>query len=413
MRRITIIGAGQAGLQLGLGLLQQGYDVTIVSDRAPVDIRHGPATGAATLFGQAIALEESLGQNAWRDAVATESVTVNIQTPAGLLPIRSMFQALAVDQRLKHAHWLCAFAEQGGQVMLEAATVSDLERYAGANDLVVVAAGAKQFSHLFEQDAERSPFDRPQRRLLQVYLSNVQPWYAPDHPQGKITLMPGAGEIFFFPFYAKNHERAHIVLIEAVPGGPLDCFRQVTTGNAALAMTKAILAEVVPADHDCVRNAVLTDENGWLQGAITPTVRKPVGWLPSGAAVLGIGDVTILNDPVGGQGANNATKFAHLLLDRIVERGDRPFDAQWMGAVFEEFWRYSRYVNALNAELLQPPAPHRVQILLAASRHPQIAHDFLNGFDHPPSLFPWFAEPLAAAGYLAHHGLAESMMALV
>lgn len=34
MRKIAIIGAGQAGLHLGIGLVDAGYAVTLVSDRA-------------------------------------------------------------------------------------------------------------------------------------------------------------------------------------------------------------------------------------------------------------------------------------------------------------------------------------------------------------------------------------------
>ena len=34
MRAITIIGAGQSGLQLGIGLLRNGYDVTLVTNRS-------------------------------------------------------------------------------------------------------------------------------------------------------------------------------------------------------------------------------------------------------------------------------------------------------------------------------------------------------------------------------------------
>lgn len=41
MRNITIIGAGQAGLLLGTSLLDQGYHVTLVSDRTPEAIRDG------------------------------------------------------------------------------------------------------------------------------------------------------------------------------------------------------------------------------------------------------------------------------------------------------------------------------------------------------------------------------------
>ena len=41
MRRITIVGGGQSGLQLAIGLVQQGYDVTVVSNRTPDEIRDG------------------------------------------------------------------------------------------------------------------------------------------------------------------------------------------------------------------------------------------------------------------------------------------------------------------------------------------------------------------------------------
>jgi len=35
MRKIAIVGAGQSGLQLALGLLQKGYEVTVISNRTP------------------------------------------------------------------------------------------------------------------------------------------------------------------------------------------------------------------------------------------------------------------------------------------------------------------------------------------------------------------------------------------
>ena len=42
MRRIAIVGAGQAGLQLGLGLLARGYQVSITTNRTaePVSYTH-------------------------------------------------------------------------------------------------------------------------------------------------------------------------------------------------------------------------------------------------------------------------------------------------------------------------------------------------------------------------------------
>ncbi len=44
MRRIAIVGAGQSGLQLGLGLLGAGYEVTVLTDRSADEV--GGGTGA-------------------------------------------------------------------------------------------------------------------------------------------------------------------------------------------------------------------------------------------------------------------------------------------------------------------------------------------------------------------------------
>lgn len=41
-----------------------------------------------------------------------------------------------------------------------------------------------------------------------------------------------------------------------------------------------------------------------------------------------------------GQGANNATKMAHLVKQRIIEHGNQPFDKFWMKQVFDQFWNY-------------------------------------------------------------------------
>ena len=41
MSKILIVGAGQAGLQLAFGLVQDGHDVTVVSNRTAEDVRNG------------------------------------------------------------------------------------------------------------------------------------------------------------------------------------------------------------------------------------------------------------------------------------------------------------------------------------------------------------------------------------
>ena len=67
MRKIAIIGAGQAGLHLGIGLVDAGYAVTLFSDRTPEAILHGKPMGTPVLFPDALQLERNLGLNFWDD----------------------------------------------------------------------------------------------------------------------------------------------------------------------------------------------------------------------------------------------------------------------------------------------------------------------------------------------------------
>ena len=50
MRNITIVGAGQSGLQLGLGLLQNGYRVRLISNRTAQDFATGKVMSSQFMF---------------------------------------------------------------------------------------------------------------------------------------------------------------------------------------------------------------------------------------------------------------------------------------------------------------------------------------------------------------------------
>src|SRR5438094_10572490 len=65
MKRIAIIGAGQSGLQLGIGLLDAGYEVTLYSDRSADDIQRGHVLSSQCMFDSALETERELGLNYW------------------------------------------------------------------------------------------------------------------------------------------------------------------------------------------------------------------------------------------------------------------------------------------------------------------------------------------------------------
>jgi hypothetical protein len=404
MRRIGIIGAGQAGLYLGISLLEAGYQVTLFSDRTPKAIYNSQLKGAPLLFNEALQLERDLGLDFWKeDFLGCDQFCSEVCDLEGNLalvvssPLEQPWQG--IDQRLKFSLWMQEFVRRGGELIIQAMTHADLEECARNYDLVVVSAGRGAISSLFERDDEKSTYDKPQRHLAAMIVTGLK--QSPkDSRTFKVSNLPSIGEIIQCSFYHKSQTAIGVIAFEACPGGVMDRFQQLQNGDSLLHIAKETIQEFLPWDYEKVKNAELADEQAWLRGAITPTVRKPIGRLSSGKIVMGIGDTVILNDPICGQGANSATKMAHLAAQRIIDRGKERFDESWMQGVFAEFWQYSQHVNAYANCLLQPPA-HLQDIMTAMAENPEVVTDYINGVNHPPNLSPWFFEPEAAKEYLA------------
>ena len=84
MSKILIVGAGQAGLQLALGLVQDGHDVTVVSNRTPDDIRTGKVMSSQCMFDQALQHERDLGLDFWEDECPDiEGISLAVPAPDG------------------------------------------------------------------------------------------------------------------------------------------------------------------------------------------------------------------------------------------------------------------------------------------------------------------------------------------
>ena len=405
MAKITIIGGGQSGLQLGIGLLQNGYDVTIVSDRTPEQIRDGRVTSSQCMFATALDNERALGIDFWDDTCPpVEGIALSVPHPEipGAKAIdwgaRLDRVAQSVDQRVKFPRWLEHFAASGGEPVYHEAGVEDLERNAADSDLVVVAAGKGDIARTFERDAERSQFDQPMRALALTYVNGMTP--RAEFSAVSFNIVPGVGEYFVFPALTTSGP-CEIMVFEGVPGGPMDCWGDVSTPAEHLAKSKWILETFMPWEAERCGAVELTDDLGILSGRFAPTVRKPVGLLPSGHPVLGMADAVLLNDPITGQGSNNASKGAAIYLQSILERGEGPFDVIWMQETFERLWAYAEKVVGWTNALLLPPPPHVLNVLGAAGQLPAVAHRFANGFDNPPEFYDWFMDPGKADAYLA------------
>jgi len=403
-RKITILGGGQAGLQLACGLLHKGYQVKVVQNRTPEDIRSGKVLSSQCMFGQALQNERDLGLDFWTEECPTiDSINFVVPAPDGSGKKQVDWNggldrpAQSVDQRLKYPVWLQEFERRGGKLEIREATVADLDDYAATSDLTIVAAGKGDIAKLFERDSEKSPFGQPQRVLALTYLHGMTP--RPDHSAVNFNLIPTVGEYFVFP--ALTHSGpCNIMVFEGIPGGPMDCWKDVTSPSQHLERSKWILDKSLPWEAERCRNVELTDANGILTGALTPIVRKPIGRLPSGRAVLGLADAVCLNDPITGQGSNNASKAAKIYLDAIVAHGDQPFDEAFMQATFDCYWNYAQFVTGWTHLLLQPPPLHVLKIMRSAQTYPPLARRIANGFDNPLDLFPWFAVDEEADRYL-------------
>lgn len=403
-RKITILGGGQAGLQLACGLLQKDYEVKVVQNRTAEDIHTGKVMSSQCMFDAALANEREVGLNFWgRECPTVDSI--NFVVPAPDSPGQKAIDwngllerpAQSVDQRTKYPVWMKEFERRGGTLEIREATVADLETYASSSDLTIVAAGKGDIARMFERDAGKSPFDKPQRALALTYVHGMKP--RSDHSAVNFNLIPGVGEYFVFPALT-NSGPCDIMVMEGIPGGPMDCWKDVATPREHLARSKWILDTFLPWEAERCRQVELTDDNGILAGAFPPTVRKPVGRLPSGKIVLGLADAVCLNDPITGQGSNNASKAAKVYMDAIVAHGDKPFDEAFMQATFDRYWDYAQYVVGWTNALLQPPPPHVLNIMGSAQAFPTLARRIANGFDNPPDLFPWFAVPAEAERYL-------------
>ena len=404
MRKILVVGAGQSGLQLAIGLLSEDYDVTLVDPRNPDQIRTGRVMSTQCLFGPALRRERRHGLAFWDDE-APEVTGVGVRVAerrGGPVPEvdwvgRLDEPARSVDQRIKLASWLELFVQGGGRFLRHRVGREELEVLGAEYDLVVVAAGRGELAGILPRDTRRSHFKGPQRRLALAYVSGGE-----EHPDGGVlsrTVVPGAGEAFTLPTLSLNGP-CHAVMVEAVPGGPLDRpLAEGATGDDVLAGLLDVLRRYAPWEYERFSRAHLADPMAALYGGYAPVVRDPVARMPGGALVWGMADSVVANDPITAQGANMASLCADVYRRAIVDHGDRPFDEAFMRGAFGTYWHSARQVTAWSRVMLSGP-PHVWELYRLAERHRPTADRFANSFSDPTGLIDWFLHPERALEYV-------------
>ncbi|WP_406273397.1 FAD-binding oxidoreductase [Streptomyces sp. NBC_00191] len=413
MRKILIVGAGQSGLQLALGLQSQGYDVTVMSNRTADEIRSGRVMSTQCMFDTALQHERDLGINFWESqAPRIEGLGVSVAAPDASRAVDWVGTldgyAQSVDQRVKMAGWMETFAQRGGQLVIHGAAVSDLDYFSRTYDLMLVSAGKGELVSMFGRDASRSPYDTPQRALAVSYVHGLGP--RPEHPDYdavRCNLVPGVGELFVMPTFTTTG-RADILFWEGIPGGPLDVFQGVKDPAEHLSLTLELMEKFTPWEYARATKVELTDPGATLAGRYAPTVRLPIGRLPGGGLVLGVADVVVANDPITGQGSNSASKCAASYLASITGHGDRPFDEEWMQTTFDRYWDTAQHVTKWTNAMLGVPPEHVLNLIGAGGQLQPVANRFANGFNDPADFENFFYEPEKANAYLAEVSAAAS-----
>lgn len=108
MRKVAIVGGGQSGLQLALGLLQNQYEVTVLSNRTPEQVLSGRVSSSQFMFHDSLRNERDLGINFWeRKCPITDGISFTIPGPdhtkALFWEAKLDGYGQSVDQRIKFA----------------------------------------------------------------------------------------------------------------------------------------------------------------------------------------------------------------------------------------------------------------------------------------------------------------------
>lgn len=403
MAQVSIIGAGTTGLVLAYACLRDGHDVTLYSDRTAEQWLNGTPTGTAYLYGETIDVERELGMDHWsHEMFGGMGVLLDFKPElAGEARMRVAGNwgslGSGIDMRMRVHRWMNDLESRGGKLVIEAVTPQRADEIAQASDVTLLAAGKADLGNLIPRNPERSVYDKPQRNLAMAVVTGVTGWRgeAGGFEPVKFNFFGDTGEYFWVPFTHKTHGATWCVLWEAKAGKAFDRFGDCKSGEAIVEISKELIQHYAPWEWDNVKDMeyVSGDPSAWLVGRFPPTVREAYGRLPSGALIMPVGDTAIAFDPIGGQGGNNAQRMAKFVADRITERGDRPFDADWMTQVNDDWWYFhGKWAYEFNNLLLEPLQQPAAMLLEECAKNRVFADQkFFSNFPRPHNFFPAIA----------------------
>jgi styrene monooxygenase A-like protein len=405
MTHIGIVGAGIAGLHLGLFLQQHGIDATIYTEKTAEQQRGGRLCNVVLRFAPTRERERLLGVSHW-DSAAPEITRFSVSV-GGNRPLAFSGEVSppgnVVDMRIYCARLLEDFAARGGRVVIAALQTQDVELLAAEHDLMVVAAGRGSLANMFPRRPEHSPYSKPQRLAIGGLYRGI----AYPQPVGfDLAASPGNGEILSLPLFSFEQGLTGIAF-EIIPGGAFEVLRHLRYEDDPVGFNAAVLGllrEYAPALYQRIDPAAfaLSRPLDLCHAAITPTVRQGYIRLPGGKFAMAIGDAHTVIDPLIGQGANTASHSAWVLGEAI--RDSRSFDEAFCQRVEQRICAYALPVSKFCNAQLQPPKPHAVELLVAAAHNHAIADVYANRGNSPDRFWEIVSSPERTAVFLDQYG---------
>ena len=412
MPNIGIIGAGIAGLQLGLFLRSYGIETTIYTEKTPEQQRAARLSNIVVRNTHTRERERILGVNYW-DSVAPDLIGLTFRIGgARPLTIAGDFEQPAniIDMRIYQAQLLEDFAARGGRVIVGALQTDDLIGLSTQHELLAVATGRGGMTTLFPRLPERSPYTKPQRVAVGGLFRGVT---YPAPLVFDVFITPGTGEILALPLFSFEQDLTGIAF-EMLPGSafePLKQLRYEDDPQGFDALVLDLVREYAPALYARIEPQAfgLTRPLDLCHVAITPTVRRGYTRLPNGRLVVALGDTHVVNDPLTGQGANAASHAAWVLAEAIRSGGT--FDEAFCQQVEQQIWTYTGPVTEACNARLRPPAPHAAQLLGVAAQHKAIANMYADNFHNPARFWEIVSSPERTAALIEQsesrgHGVA-------
>jgi len=406
MTSIGIVGAGVAGLHLGLFLQQHGIAATIYAEKAPEEHLAGRLSNIVIRSAPTRARERCLGVNHW-DAAKVDLLRLNFHV-GGERPFAFSGEyaqpVMVVDMRIYYARLLEDFAMRGGRVVLGALQAGDVERLAAEHDLMVVAAGRGSLATMVPRLLAHSPYCTPQLLCVAGLYRGI----AYPQPLGvDIAIVPGHGTIFVVPLFSFESHLTSVGFFIS-PGGAFEVLKQLRYADDPRGFEAAVLGLLrayAPTIYDRVDPSAfaLARPLDLCHAAITPTLRRGYIQLPNGTFAVALGDAHVLTDPITGQGANTASHAAWVLGQAIRDSG-ATFDKAFCRRLEQQICFYALPVAEACNAALGPPAAHANELFVAAAHNQAIADAYANSFNHPDKLWEIQSSPERTAALLTQVG---------